>query len=128
MRQPILNSQFNLFHGHGCAGGGDDEHGTIASGDGLVVEVDANDAVCTHLFGTFLHFGEGFVAGIDQFALVAGRAATEDVAQACAEIFQKVDTCHDLAKDDAVIVGDAMTLKGRSGGDVHSVFFRCFTE
>ena len=71
----------------------------------------------THRLRALLHFGDGLVTGAHQLFLIALAAAAEHVAQARAKILEHVHTGHHFAEDDALVVGDGVSVDRRGGGD-----------
>ena len=70
-----------------------------------------------HRLRALLHLGDGLVAGAHQLLLIALAAAAEHVAQARAKILEHVHTGYHFAEDDALVVGDGVSVDGRGGGD-----------
>ena len=71
----------------------------------------------THRLRALLHFGNGLVTGAHQLFLIALAAAAEHVAQARAKILEHVHTGYHFAEDDALVIGDGVSVDGRGGGD-----------
>lgn len=101
---------------HGGAGRGDHQHAVVGA-EHFIVDVHADHGVRPHRLRALLHLGDGLVAGAHQLFLIALAAAAEHVTQARAKILEHVHTGYHFAEDDALVVGDGVSVDGRGGGD-----------
>ena len=71
----------------------------------------------THCLGPLLHLKNRLVARLHQLLFIALAASAEHVAQAGADILEHVHTGYHFAEDDALVIGDGVSVDGRGGGD-----------
>ena len=72
----------------------------------LIVDVDPNDGVGTHLSGASGHFIHGLRAGLDQFIFIGAGTAADDVADAGREVPDEIYAGDDFSENDALVFSD----------------------
>ena len=108
----------SLTNGDCGAGGSDHEHAVVGA-ENFVVDVDTYYSVSTKTSCTLFQFFHSVSAGLVQFLFIGVGAATDDVADACKEIFDEIDAGNDFAEYDAMVFYNLMAFYGGGGCDNH---------
>ena len=104
-KMALINVQIfdrKLFDCHCSAAGADHQHGTAA--DGLIIEIDADDGVCSHGTSLLLHLIQRNILCFAQFLLVRCGPSADDIADAGKEILEDIRSEDRFAADEAVIL------------------------
>ena len=78
-----------LFDDNGCSAGHRHQDG-VAFAHAFVVEVNADDGICTKLFCIFLEFLQGVFTRFFQYFFIASCASAEEVANLCSQVAECV--------------------------------------